>query len=42
MLWLLNATAVANIAQFAGRFPAEPIDVGNHIPLQRSAQGTTD
>jgi hypothetical protein len=42
MLWLLNATAVANIAQFAGRFPAEPIDVGNRIPLQRSAQDTTD
>jgi hypothetical protein len=32
MLWSLNATAVANIAQFGGRFRAEPIYVGNHIP----------
>jgi Fic family protein len=32
MLWALNAAAVANIAQFGGRFREEPIYVGNHIP----------
>ena len=32
MLWSLNAAAVANIAQFGGRFRAEPIYVGNHVP----------
>ena len=31
-LWSLNAAAVANIAQFGGRFRAEPIYVGNHVP----------
>jgi Fic family protein len=31
-LWALNYTAVANIAQFGGRFRTEPIYVGNHIP----------
>jgi Fic family protein len=31
-LWALNAAAVANIAQFGGRFREEPIYVGNHIP----------
>lgn len=31
-LWSLNAVAVANIAQFGGRFREEPIYVGNHIP----------
>lgn len=31
-LWALNAAAVANIAQFGGRFRKEPIYVGNHIP----------
>ena len=31
-LWSLNATAVANIAQFGGRYREEPIYVGNHIP----------
>jgi Fic family protein len=31
-LWALNYTAVANIAQFGGRFREEPILVGNHIP----------
>jgi Fic family protein len=31
-LWALNAVAVANIAQFGGRFREEPIYVGNHIP----------
>lgn len=32
MLWALNAAAVANIAQFGGRFRRQPIYVGNHIP----------
>ena len=32
MLWALNAAAVANIAQFGGRFRNQPIYVGNHIP----------
>jgi len=31
-LWSLNAAAVANIAQFGGRFREAPIYVGNHIP----------
>jgi Fic family protein len=31
-LWFLNAAAVANIAQFGGRFRKQPIYVGNHIP----------
>jgi Fic family protein len=31
-LWALNHIAVANISQFGGRFRAEPIYVGNHIP----------
>ncbi|HEV7473032.1 MAG TPA: Fic family protein [Pyrinomonadaceae bacterium] len=31
-LWALNAAAVANIAQFGGRFREEPIYVGKHIP----------
>lgn len=31
-LWSLNAAAVANIAQFGGRFREGPIYVGNHIP----------
>jgi len=31
-LWSLNAAAVANIAQFGGRFRDVPIYVGNHIP----------
>ena len=31
-LWALNAAAVANIAQFGGRFRRLPILVGNHIP----------
>jgi Fic family protein len=31
-LWALNAAAVANIAQFGGRFREQPIYVGNHIP----------
>src|SRR5450631_1132081 len=31
-LWALNAAAVANIAQFGGRFREEPIYVGSHIP----------
>jgi Fic family protein len=32
MLWELNHTAVANIAQFGGRYREQPIYVGNHIP----------
>jgi Fic family protein len=32
MLWSLNAAAVANIAQFGGRFREQPIYVGQHIP----------
>jgi Fic family protein len=32
MLWSLNAAAVANIAQFGGRFREQPIYVGNHAP----------
>jgi Fic family protein len=32
MLWVLNYTAVANIAQFGGRYREEPIYVGNHSP----------
>ena len=31
-LWSLNAAAVANIAQFGGRFRTQPIYVGDHIP----------
>lgn len=31
-LWALNHVAVANIAQFGGRFREEPIYVGNHMP----------
>lgn len=31
-LWALNAAAVANIAQFGGRFRTDPIYVGNHVP----------
>jgi Fic family protein len=31
-LWALNYTAVANIAQFGGRYREEPIYVGNHRP----------
>ena len=31
-LWSLNAVAVANIAQFGGRYRQEPIYVGDHIP----------
>ena len=31
-LWSLNAAAVANIAQFGGRFREQPIYVGKHIP----------
>lgn len=31
-LWALNAAAVANIAQFGGRFREQPIYVGNHVP----------
>jgi hypothetical protein len=32
-LWSLNAAAVANIAQFGGRYRKGPIYVGSHIPL---------
>lgn len=31
-LWSLNAAAVANIAQFGGRYRRGPIYVGNHVP----------
>lgn len=31
-LWALNYAAVANIAQFGGRFREQPIYVGDHIP----------
>ena len=31
-LWSLNAVAVANLAQFGGRFREQPIYVGEHIP----------
>ena len=31
-LWILNYTAVANIAQFGGRFREGPIYVGSHVP----------
>ena len=31
-LWSLNAAAIANIAQFGGRYRQEPIYVGNHTP----------
>src|SRR5215813_2470371 len=31
-LWSLNAAAVANIAQFGGRFRQQPIYVGDHTP----------
>jgi Fic family protein len=31
-LWSLNAAAVANIAQFGGRYREEPIYVGDHLP----------
>lgn len=32
LLWSLNAVAVANIAQFGGRFREQPIYVGSHRP----------
>jgi Fic family protein len=32
VLWSLNAAAVANIAQFGGRFREQPIYVGRHRP----------
>jgi Fic family protein len=31
-LWALNYAAVANIAQFGGRFREDPIYVGHHVP----------
>src|SRR5258706_2659851 len=31
-LWALNYAAVANIAQFGGRYREDPIYVGMHIP----------
>ena len=31
-IWSLNAAAVANIAQFGGRFREQPIYVGSHTP----------
>jgi Fic family protein len=31
-LWSLNASAVANIAQFGGRYREQPIYVADHIP----------
>lgn len=31
-LWALNGAAVANIAQFGGRYREDPIYVGNHRP----------
>jgi Fic family protein len=31
-LWALNYAAVANIAQFGGRYREDPIYVGSHIP----------
>ena len=31
-LWTLNYAAVANIAQFGGRYREDPISVGNHRP----------
>jgi len=31
-LWALNYAAVANIAQFGGRYREDPIYVGNHWP----------
>src|SRR5437016_13715699 len=31
-LWSLNAAAVANIAQFGGRFREQPVYVANHVP----------
>ena len=31
-LWSLNAAAVANIAQFGGRYRRGPIYVGDHLP----------
>lgn len=31
-LWSLNAAAVANIAQFGGRYRKGPIYVGSHVP----------
>jgi Fic family protein len=31
-LWALNYSAVANIAQFGGRYREDPIYVGNHFP----------
>jgi len=31
-LWALNYAAVANIAQFGGRYREEPISVGSHTP----------
>ena len=31
-LWTLNYTAVANIAQFGGRYREQPIYIGNHLP----------
>lgn len=32
MLWALNYAAVANLAQFGGRYREDPIYVGSHKP----------
>lgn len=39
-LWSLNSAAVANIAQFGGRFREQPIYVGNHRPPHFREVGT--
>lgn len=31
-LWALNGVAVANIAQFGGRYREQPVYIGSHIP----------
>lgn len=32
VLWALNGVAVANIAQFGGRYREQPVYIGHHIP----------
>ncbi len=40
-LWALNYAAVANIAQFGGRFREDPIYVGHHVFLRTSRRFLT-
>ena len=41
-LWALNYAAVANIAQFGGRYREEPIYVSDHVPATVSGSAASD